>query len=62
MISTRRSQLETLRAHPGVEELRIRTPSLEEIFVAYLKLAEPAAEPLPCAREGRQSAQLTPDS
>ncbi len=44
------AQLETLRAHPGVEELRIRTPSLEEIFVAYLKLAEPAAEPSP-ARE-----------
>lgn len=34
-------ETESLRSHSGVEELRIRTPSLEEIFVAYLKLAEP---------------------
>ncbi len=35
------SDLEALRSQNGVEELRIRTPSLEEIFVAYLKSAEP---------------------
>ncbi len=35
------SNLEALRTQAGVEELRIRTPSLEEIFVAYLKSAEP---------------------
>ena len=30
-----------LRAHPSVRELGIRTPSLEEIFVAYLESADP---------------------
>jgi hypothetical protein len=34
------SDLESLRAHAAVQELRIRTPSLEEIFVAYLKAGE----------------------
>src|SRR5262249_36419174 len=29
--------LTALQNQPGVEELRVRTPSLEEIFVAYLK-------------------------
>jgi len=31
------TDLSALESQPGVEELRIRTPSLEEIFVAYLK-------------------------
>ena len=31
------SDLATLRTQPWVQELRLRTPSLEEIFVAYLK-------------------------
>jgi ABC-2 type transport system ATP-binding protein len=44
------NDLESLRAHAGVEELRIRTPSLEEIFVAYLRAGErgdvkPATDP-----------------
>jgi ABC-2 type transport system ATP-binding protein len=34
------NDLESLRGHAGVEELRVRTPSLEEIFVAYLKAGE----------------------
>ncbi len=34
-------QLGSLRSHASIDELGIRTPSLEEIFVAYLKLAEP---------------------
>ena len=33
--------LTALQNQSGVEELRIRTPSLEEIFVAYLKSGEP---------------------
>ncbi len=35
------AEMEAVRSHNNVEELRIRTPSLEEIFVAYLKSAEP---------------------
>jgi ABC-2 type transport system ATP-binding protein len=35
--------IDALRSHPGVEELGVRTPSLEEIFVAYLASAEPDA-------------------
>ncbi len=31
------SDLATLRTQPWVQELRLRTPSLEEMFVAYLK-------------------------
>ena len=34
-------QLTVLGTQSGVQELRLRTPSLEEIFVAYLKTAEP---------------------
>lgn len=34
-------ELENLRNADWVQELGVRTPSLEEIFVAYLKLAEP---------------------
>jgi ABC-2 type transport system ATP-binding protein len=42
------ADLESLRAHAAVEELRIRTPSLEEIFVAYLKRSEtPGTAPTP---------------
>lgn len=41
--------VDQLRAHPNVRELGTRTPSLEEIFVAYLKRAEnpPAAAASP---------------
>ena len=35
-------EIESLRAQAAIEELGLRTPSLEEIFVAYLKLAEGA--------------------
>lgn len=34
--------IDALRSHPDVLELGIRTPGLEEIFVAYLAAAEPA--------------------
>jgi ABC-2 type transport system ATP-binding protein len=34
------NDLESLRGHDSVQELRIRTPSLEEIFVAYLKAGD----------------------
>jgi ABC-2 type transport system ATP-binding protein len=37
------ANLAALEDHESVGELRIRTPSLEEIFVAYLKLDEPSA-------------------
>jgi ABC-2 type transport system ATP-binding protein len=37
------SELENLRTADWIQELGVRTPSLEEIFVAYLKLAEPGA-------------------
>jgi ABC-2 type transport system ATP-binding protein len=36
-------QIEALRRHDAVSELGVRTPSLEEIFVAYLKLDDRAA-------------------
>jgi ABC-type multidrug transport system ATPase subunit len=43
-------EIESLRGQSWVQELGVRTPSLEEIFVAYLKLddragSEPAAAP-----------------
>jgi ABC-2 type transport system ATP-binding protein len=34
------NELAALNTHSGIQELRIRTPSLEEIFVAYLKTAD----------------------
>ena len=34
------NELAALNSHSGIQELRIRTPSLEEIFVAYLKTAD----------------------
>jgi ABC-2 type transport system ATP-binding protein len=34
------NDLTALNTHSGIQELRIRTPSLEEIFVAYLKTAD----------------------
>jgi ABC-2 type transport system ATP-binding protein len=37
------ANLAALEGHENVGELRIRTPSLEEIFVAYLKLGESSA-------------------
>ena len=37
------ASLAALEEHESIEELRIRTPSLEEIFVAYLKLDKPNA-------------------
>ena len=37
------ASLGALEGHENVAELRIRTPSLEEIFVAYLKLGESSA-------------------
>lgn len=43
--------LAQLRHHPAVSELGIRTPSLEEIFVAYLKRAEVAPNSAAGAKE-----------
>ena len=43
------TELTGLRAHGSVRELGIRTPSLEEIFVAYLESAD-AADTTPPAR------------
>jgi hypothetical protein len=37
------ASLAALDGHENVGELRIRTPSLEEIFVAYLKQGESSA-------------------
>jgi len=37
------ASLAALEGHENVAELRIRTPSLEEIFVAYLKLGQSSA-------------------
>ena len=34
------NDLEALHSHDSVQELRVRTPSLEEIFVAYLRAGE----------------------
>jgi ABC-2 type transport system ATP-binding protein len=43
--------LAALRAHESVRELGIRTPSLEQIFVAYLEAAERPASGAPAAAE-----------
>jgi len=43
-------ELESLRTAEWVQELGVRTPSLEEIFVAYLKQAKPG-ESKPAKRE-----------
>jgi ABC-2 type transport system ATP-binding protein len=40
---TSEASLAALEGHENVGELRIRTPSLEEIFVAYLKLGQSSA-------------------
>jgi hypothetical protein len=48
-----------LRSQSFVNELGIRTPSLEEIFVAYLALAE-RGEPAPPARPSGGAMSLTP--
>jgi ABC-2 type transport system ATP-binding protein len=42
------AEIAALAQKPGIEELRIRTPSLEEIFVAYLQTS-----PSPLTGEGR---------
>ncbi|HJT32784.1 MAG TPA: ABC transporter ATP-binding protein [Pirellulales bacterium] len=39
--------LETLRGEPAIAELEARTPSLEEIFVAYLNDGRQEASPVP---------------
>jgi ABC-2 type transport system ATP-binding protein len=39
------AEIGALSQQPGVQELRVRTPSLEEIFVAYLQMPEPGAPP-----------------
>jgi hypothetical protein len=36
--------LAPLRAHPAVESVDIRTPSLEEIFVAYMRQGQSAPD------------------
>ncbi|HTQ38783.1 MAG TPA: ABC transporter ATP-binding protein [Pirellulales bacterium] len=41
------AELTALGEQPGVEELRIRTPSLEEMFVAYLQTGQTQSEPVP---------------
>jgi ABC-2 type transport system ATP-binding protein len=44
------NELAALRENPSIAELGVRTPSLEEIFVAYLKRAETAGD-APAATE-----------
>jgi ABC-2 type transport system ATP-binding protein len=45
------SALTALREQSRVRELKMRTPALEEIFVAYLKSAEPGAPPVETSSE-----------
>ena len=52
------AELTALRQQPGVEELRIRTPSLEEMFVAYLQTGQ---EPSP-AGKGQGEGAATPSA
>jgi ABC-2 type transport system ATP-binding protein len=40
-----RSACESLRALPGVEGMEIRTPSLEEIYIGYMRGRRPARSP-----------------
>jgi ABC-2 type transport system ATP-binding protein len=51
------AQLASLGQQPGIEEARIRTPSLEEIFVAYLQLP---SEPSPLGRGQAEFLPLPP--
>jgi ABC-2 type transport system ATP-binding protein len=39
------AEISALGQQPGVQELRIRTPSLEEMFVAYLQMPGPGTAP-----------------
>ncbi len=48
---TSEHDLATLRGHSAVSEVGIRTPGLEEIFVAYLEAAENRESPLATAAE-----------
>jgi len=41
----REAEISSLGQRPGIQEVRIRTPSLEEIFVAYLQMPWKAAVP-----------------
>ncbi len=42
-----RAACEQLRTLPGVESLRIESPSLEDIYIAYMRRRRPAAPDLP---------------
>ncbi len=44
-----RGACEAIRALPGVEALRIETPSLEEIYIGYMRARRPAPAPAPLA-------------
>ncbi len=48
---TRPAESDGVKSHRAVRELGVRTPSLEEIFVAYLELAERAEPAHPSAAE-----------
>jgi ABC-2 type transport system ATP-binding protein len=48
---TEPADLDALRTHRAISELGIRTPSLEEIFVAYLERAGSEAKPSGAAEE-----------
>ena len=44
-----RAACEVIRALPGVEALQIETPSLEEIYIGYMRARRPAPAPPPLA-------------
>jgi ABC-2 type transport system ATP-binding protein len=44
-----RAACEALRTLPGVESVRIETPSLEDIYIGYMRGRRPAPMPLPSA-------------
>jgi ABC-2 type transport system ATP-binding protein len=45
--ATDRAACEMLRALPGVETLKIETPSLEEIYIGYMRARQPTPTPAP---------------
>ena len=40
-----RAACDTLRSLPGVESLRVEPPSLEEIYIGYMRGRKPTTEP-----------------
>jgi ABC-2 type transport system ATP-binding protein len=50
-----------LRTHPAVESVELRTPSLEEIFVAYMRQGQPASDTASADRDGEKVELVTSD-